>query len=788
LRHEVFDFEEEGMSRPPEQKNTLSPRWWVRLCQWLWSQRGFIWGTLIAGIFVSVAATWLTTPTSIFAGTPLGTVLPWIREHLLLAGLIGVILFLLTLLVGAVSQRADIPTRAGATADQQQQNRRAFIHRLRYEYRRQMDESLQGAAMMTLALQQRTDVVLSSVSLVSWHMDASSDRSSPTPTSIVQAYDDAGGGLLLLGAPGAGKSTLLRELASELLTRVEEDSTQPIPMILNLSSWAIKKPPLITWLVDQLQLVYAIPHRVSQMLIEQELLLLLLDGLDEMKSSAQSDCIEAINAYRDRAEHFVPIVVCSRSHEYIRQEGRLRVPVVVEVRPLTPAQVESYLKQVGKSLAAVRAALRSNGVLRDLVTTPLMLSVVMLAYHGKTVKDLPQLGSAEDQQRQVFAHYVTRMLEQPTRKWRYTPDSTQKWVIWLAQQMKQRQFTEFYLERLQPTWLSTKRTQIAHNMLVGLAGGLVSALVVGLAGVLYYRPAVRSYGLVGGLSYGLVFGLVSSLMRRSEIQPSEKLTWSWTSFLQGLAGGLFGGSIGWLVDWLVFGPLSVQFGALGSSLIGLLLGGLASGLLGGLAGELVGALMMRSRTQPSEKLMWSWNSFLRGLTGGLVGLLVFELTEGSLVLVGLLTSWLFGGLTGGLVTGLSDTQVDEYSRLRPNQGIQASGWNALRSGLVSGLGIGLAGVLLGGLTGGLFFGLAAGLFVGLVRGGLAYLQHYCLRFLLWRSGAMPWRYVRFLEEATERILLQRVGGGYRFIHPLFLDYFASLGTPALSSSVRSPSR
>jgi hypothetical protein len=52
---------------------------------------------------------------------------------------------------------------------------------------------------------------------------------------------------------------------------------------------------------------------------------------------------------------------------------------------------------------------------------------------------------------------------------------------------------------------------------------------------------------------------------------------------------------------------------------------------------------------------------------------------------------------------------------------------------------------------------------------------------------MPWHYVRFLEEATERILLQRVGGGYRFIHPLFLDYFASLATPTLSYSVEKPS-
>lgn len=157
-----------------------------------------------------------------------------------------------------------------------------------------------------------------------------------------------------------------------------------------------------------------------------------------------------------------------------------------------------------------------------------------------------------------------------------------------------------------------------------------------------------------------------------------------------------------------------------------------------------------------------------GLVGGLLVGLVFVLVGGPVV-VGLLVG-LAGGLVVGLVGGLSDTQVDEHSRLRPNQGIQASGWNALRS------------MLIGGLTSGLI----VGLIVGLVRGGLAYLQHYCLRFLLYRSRAMPWRYARFLEEATERILLQRVGGGFRFIHPLFQDYFALLGTPAPSPFVQSP--
>ena len=90
--------------------------------------------------------------------------------------------------------------------------------------------------------------------------------------------------------------------------------------------------------------------------------------------------------------------------------------------------------------------------------------------------------------------------------------------------------------------------------------------------------------------------------------------------------------------------------------------------------------------------------------------------------------------------------------------------------------------LLVGLLVGLLYGLFVGLLTGLLFGGGAYLQHYFLRYLLWRSGAIPWHYVHFLEEASERILLQKVGGGYRFIHPLFLDYFASRRTAITSIS------
>jgi hypothetical protein len=86
----------------------------------------------------------------------------------------------------------------------------------------------------------------------------------------------------------------------------------------------------------------------------------------------------------------------------------------------------------------------------------------------------------------------------------------------------------------------------------------------------------------------------------------------------------------------------------------------------------------------------------------------------------------------------------------------------------------------------LYWGMALcafGLMGGLGMGGLAYLQHYILRALLWGTRAMPWHYVRFLDYAAERILLRKVGGGYIFVHRQLLDYFASLDEPPPRSDV-----
>jgi hypothetical protein len=64
-----------------------------------------------------------------------------------------------------------------------------------------------------------------------------------------------------------------------------------------------------------------------------------------------------------------------------------------------------------------------------------------------------------------------------------------------------------------------------------------------------------------------------------------------------------------------------------------------------------------------------------------------------------------------------------------------------------------------------------------LSGGLTILRHYVIRWLLARHCIFPWRAQAFLDDATTRILLRRVGGGYSFIHRRLQDYFADLEIP-----------
>jgi hypothetical protein len=162
----------------------------------------------------------------------------------------------------------------------------------------------------------------------------------------------------------------------------------------------------------------------------------------------------------------------------------------------------------------------------------------------------------------------------------------------------------------------------------------------------------------------------------------------------------------------------------------------------------------------------------------------------------------------GFIQGMTQERIEDQDRRRPNQGIHRSLRNSAMMGIIGGgiiagavilshfLSLGLSGVndeddLLSFV---LYFGLPVGimgaLLIGLLTGGLAVWRHSVIRFLLWRSRTFPMRAPQFLNDATARILLRRIGGGYSFVHRLLLDHLADAveqSTKQASTSTATPS-
>lgn len=222
-------------------------------------------------------------------------------------------------------------------------NRQRFLRRVRAIWIEGMlDHSLQGAALIALGLQEQLDALANPWHLVLNYPDTS-PRSFPLGTRISEVYNAADCELLILGAPGSGKTTLLLELTRDLLERAEQDEQQPMPVVFTLSSWAAKQQSLTEWMIEELISKYQLPHQLARTWIEADSILPLLDGLDEVETAKRTKCIETINNYHQ--EHtFLPLVVSSRSADYVQQSGRLRLSSAVSIQSLTQQQVEKLFR------------------------------------------------------------------------------------------------------------------------------------------------------------------------------------------------------------------------------------------------------------------------------------------------------------------------------------------------------------------------------------------------------------------------------------------------------------
>jgi tetratricopeptide (TPR) repeat protein/GTPase SAR1 family protein len=707
------------------------------------------------------------------------------------------------------------------------QSRQRLLKRVRaFWIQGLLEQSLHQAALVALGLRHQPDALANPWSLIVQEVEQIA-QPLPAGTYITQVYDDADGALLILGEPGSGKTTLLLELAHDLLERAEQDETYPMPVVFNLSSWAVKRQPLADWLTEELNLRYQVPPQLARSWVSAERILPLLDGLDEVTPSHFADCVEAINVYR--GEHdFASLVVCSRNEEYFSQKLRILLHYAVTVQPLTIQQIDEYLRNAGEQLIALRTTIHEDEVLLKLATNPLMLSVLALTYRGKTVEELNTIGSPQVRRRQIFAAYVQRMFEHRGVVVSYDPQRTVHWLQELASQMVLHNQTEFYLESIQPDWLWQKSLRQCYEWLCGrhIFEGLIHALYSLLLTVLVIIILISILPVVINNGW---FGILIAIF------PGGVLISIVSGILHGWRKGLYTAIVGILVGGVVGALISKVLTDLSRPQIGLVISSV-TGLMTGLFSSIISReermdtritirlVFVLSWRELRRSLKWSWKEVGRSFKGEYKETLAISVVcSVASILIGVLIAVkkdIFSGLCiggialssillfGNLIHGVQEEPPSERNKSlskrvlsTPNQGIHRSARQGLYGSLAGGLGgflciwllISHSVVITEGIcwleevrcyattsdvvqpTMELLYGLIAGVLLGgLACGWDVCVRHFTLRALLWRAGSFPMNAAHFLDYAVERILLRKIGGSYIFVHRLLLEYFALL--------------
>ncbi|MFG6095616.1 NACHT domain-containing protein [Leptothoe sp. ISB3NOV94-8A] len=660
-----------------------------------------------------------------------------------------------------------LPLRQPSTALSKKayRDRNALLNKVKsYWIKGVLEHSLHHQVLINLGLEERID--LADPFNIALGIVENTQHTLPANSKIINIFDDLGIGcnLLILGEPGSGKTITLLQLARDLLIRAEQDTSYPMPVVFNLSSWDGKQT-ISAWLVSELNLKYQIPRVISQPWLENQEILILLDGLDEVRTNLRNDCVAAINQFQQKQG--TETIICSRIKDYKALSQRLIVQQAIYIQPLQPNQIDRYLNQLHVDLTGLRQLLITDSALQELAKSPLMLNILILAYEGISVEDFPQM-DVETYHQEIFNTYIDRMLKRRKSDIPYSPTQTLRWLSWLAQQLVNSSQTIFLIEWLDRSWLRTNSQLWLYVILSSLLTGLMYGCIFSVSTEHNYR------GLSVGLLIWVLYSVPNLIMERTMIMIERRQPSPNQMFLQRLTDCLWTGSLG----GAIFGMYA---GLLGTPEIGIVIGILTALVIGGLDWYIGGTLSI-SILKPIESFKWSWISIRRYLLVGVISAAPFSLLIGFInslehsVLEGLLFGALEGSVFGLLVGLRTGTEIETLPI--PNQGIwrsiKTSVTIALLISICYALGIYLINNVSSEIVTSPHRGVFFGLWMGALMGGTACIVHFSLRVVCFLYNRIPWNYTHFLDHAAELVFLQKVGSGYIFIHRSLMEHFAQL--------------
>ncbi|MDB9525236.1 signal peptidase I [Oscillatoria sp. CS-180] len=517
------------------------------------------------------------------------------------------------------------------------------------------------------------------------------------------------GRLLILGKIGSGKTTSLLKVAKKLVERASIDQNEPLPIILSLSSWK-DEDLLYTWLQTETRLKYGIRKKQFSKWLQGDMLFPLLDGLDELEPTVQEKCILAINEFLSSEKQTTSLLVCCRSEDYKNhRKTSLNLNGAVFLKPLSSNQISEYLRKV--DLETLWISISDSPSILNLINSPLFLSMMVLAYKQISLDEWRNCNTPARCKEYLLSVYINYMLSRRGKSRAFANES-------IVDPSRNHRWLIFLAQKLSRSSRSIfSIEQLQPSWLETAKQRLVYRLIVALTGGMSLALIIIP---ITGVVWGcLISNLLWLCLTPYEITSEPNLNISWKVLFKNTRSNF--------QSYLKINILLCTIFVFLNSLFG------------------------------TQKEFW-----IALITGALGGMLI-----------GTTLTILIGAIPSLIAGVFSSFQYSELgSEISP---IKVAIKTTRGAGI---LGIGFC-VLFGVLTA-LFLGSTFGMLLGLIFGTVIFLigcrsliQILGLRLVLWRYGFIPWNYMEFLTVSTERIILQRTGNSFSFIHSSLQEHLAN---------------
>jgi hypothetical protein len=580
----------------------------------------------------------------------------------------------------------------------------------------------------------------------------------PEPYSIIDAFDESNGFLLILGERGSGKTTLLTFLVRHFLNLSIKETRYPIPAILELVTWSPRFENFADWLQYALYKQYKLPYDDGLSWIRSQRLQFFLDGLDKVPEHYRNSCIHQINEFLKETRNN-GLVICCSIDEYEKLLNKPDLDHAVKVIHFDDNKIMQYLSCFEFS-AKLQEDIFSDKILHELATSPLMLNIIGRTYTTDLKSDIENVKekNLENTRSRIFGAYILRMYRSELRSQEFQTagapknakgvdffelEYIEKTLAWLGCQLETQNQSDVMLENFQPDWLRKRHHKFVYRSIVGVCLGLIVALVITplletplgntVLGELIADNIGHRYIEIKLFVVGVMIGAVGRKMDRIvdnidviarffKEKRLREFEWEWIDNINTLA------AYTWSVDdfWL------------------------------------------RARRRLRESL----------LLGLIWGVMALPLLGKDIFIIAMI-----GAAVEGLIRSFIKPGIPRTEKL--NQGVQSTLKNSLVLGAVFGIIFGTG--LHFAVNVPLHIAILVGVLIGfLVFGGQYILEHYSLRLTFKIFGLFPLKPARFLRFCERLGYLRQKGGGYEFYHQSLRDHFANEVTSESQPKAGSP--